>query len=139
MLRMNSKKHSWRTACSKSLLVMFIAQLLLSAACITTANADSLSHMASATAHCHNVAMPMAGEHAGDKQTMPACTHCDVPDMGMSYHVADAVDMVSVLLAVIALPEAASLLTSDVSSTIDDSTLPHSFSLLYQTTQRILI
>ena len=142
MLWMNSKRTRWQSAFSKSMLMMFVAQLLLSAVCISTANADSMSRNVSATAHCHNESVVMS--HVSDashstNQEMAACSHCDTPDMGVSAYAPVAADMVPVLLAIIVLPEALVLSTSDSSSLIDDNTLSHSFSLLYQTTQRILI
>jgi len=142
MLWMNSKRTRWQSAFSKSMLMMFIAQLLLSAACISTANADSMSRNVSATAHCHNERV--VSSHVSDaghttNHNMSACSHCDTPDMGVSASVAPTADMVPVLLAVIELPEMSVLSTSDTSSLVDDNALSHSFSLLYQTTQRILI
>lgn len=142
MLRMNSKSTRWQSAFSKSMLMMFIAQLLLSAVCISTANADAMSRNISATAHCHNESV--VNSHVSDathttNHHMSACSHCDTPDMGVSASAPATTDMVPVLLAVIVLPEMSVLSTSDVSSLIDDNALPHSFSLLYQTTQRILI
>jgi len=142
MLRVNSKRTGWYSAFSKSLLVMFVAQLFLSAACVSTANADSMSRSVSAMAHCHNESVASSqtfdANHTAN-QNMSACSHCDTPDMGVSSPVPVAADMVPVLLAVIMLPEMLVLSTSHVSSLADDSALPHSFSLLYQTTQRILI
>jgi len=142
MLWMNSKRARWQSAFSKSMFVMFVAQLLLSAACISTANADSMSRNVSAMAHCHNESVVMShvsdASHAAN-QDMAACGHCDTPDMGVSVHAPVTADMVPVLLAIIALPEMSALSTSDVSSLVDDNAPPHSFSLLYQTTQRILI
>jgi len=142
MLWMNSKRTGWQSAFSKSMLMMFVAQLLLSAACISTANADSMSRNVSATAHCHNasVVAPHVSDvnHAGN-QDMSACNHCDTPDMGVSAHASVAADMVPVLLAIIMLPEMPALSTSDMSNIVDSNAPPHSFSLLYQTTRRILI
>jgi len=142
MLWMNSKRTRWQSAFSKSMLVMFVAQLLLSAACISTANADSMSRDVSAMAHCHNESV--VSSHVSDaghatNHDMSACNHCDAPDMGISASAPATADMVPVLLAVIMLPEMPVLSTSAISSLVDDNALPHSFSLLYQTTQRILI
>jgi len=143
MLWMNSKRTRWQSAFSKSMLMMFIAQLLLSAACISTANADSMSRNVSATAHCHN--QSVVGSYVDDashatKQDMSACSHCDTPDMSISASTPSVTgDMVPVFLAIIMPPEMPVLSTSDMSILVDDNALPHSFSLLYQTTQRILI
>ncbi len=142
MLWMNSKRTRWQSTFSKSMLMMFIAQLLLSAACISTANADSMSRNVSATAHCHSERV--VSSHVSDaahttSHEMSACNHCDTPDMAVSASVQATSDMVPVLLAIIVLPEMPALSTSAISSLVDDNALPHSFSLLYQTTQRILI
>jgi len=141
MLWMNSKRTRRLGTFSKSLLVMFVAQLLLSAACISTANADVVSRVASATAHCHNESMLTSGvsdmNHA--MQEMPACSHCDIPDMAMSYHAPTTADMVPVLLAIIELPEMRLLSSAHVLNRIDFNTPQYHFSDLYQTTQRILI
>jgi len=142
MLWVNSKRTRWQSTFSKSMLMMFIAQLLLSAACISTANADSMSRNVSATAHCHNesvVSSQVSDVGHTTNHDMSACSHCDTPDMSVSVSVSATADMVPVLLAVIVLPEMPALSTSDTSSLVDDNALPHSFSLLYQTTQRILI
>jgi len=142
MLWMNSKRMRWLSAFSKSMLVLFVAQLLLSAACISTANADSMSRNVSATAHCHNesvVASYASDANHVDNKIMSACNHCDTPDMGVSVYTPVATDMMPVLLAIIVLPEALSLSASGVSSLVSDSVHPYGFSLLYQTTQRILI
>jgi len=140
MLWMNSKRTRRQATFSKSLLVMFIAQLLLSAACISTANADAVSRIA--TAHCHNLGMVMPDvpdiNHT-THQEMPVCSHCDTPDMGASAYAPVTTDMVPVLLAVITLPEMPALSESNILSLTDQSTPQKRFSNIYQTTQRILI
>ena len=140
MLWMNSKRTRRQMTFSKSLLMLFIAQLLLSAACISTANADAVSRVASATAHCHNEAMPSDMAHTKtSKHTMSACSHCDIPDMGLSAQATTSIDITPVLLAIIILPDmpSVSLLTRSVAT--ESRAPPHSFSLLYHTNQRILI
>jgi len=135
MLWINSKKHSWRAACSKSLLVVFIAQILLSAACISSANAATLQSMDMGK-HCHSMAMDQA---TMKHHVMPPCSHCDTPDMSISNHAPMATDMVPVLLAMITLPEVNALSISAASHFVTVHAPPHSSTLLYQTTQRILI
>jgi len=127
----------WQAACSKSLLVVFVAQLLLSAACVSTASASTLMQASAATAHCHNSSMVM--KHASDSEhSMPACSHCDTPDMALSVHTPD-VDMTPVLLAIILMPEMPVLHASERANLMQQRAPPHYFSLLHHTNQRILI
>jgi len=132
-------------AFSKPVLVVFILQLFLSAACISTANAGSISQMNSIQAHCYNkgvqssVLMSDSATHSDPHQTMPACSHCDSPDIGLSNIAPITADMIPVLLAVIALPAMPTLLLSDAANMLDAAAPQHSYSLLYQTSQRILI
>ncbi len=138
MLWINSKRVQWQKACSKSLLVMFIAQLLLSATCVSTANASS-THLdvasTSVAAHCHQHMQTMNTSH----HSMPPCGHCDTSGMGLSAQVVHHVDMVPVLLAVIALPEFSEYSNAAMTAQIEYTSPPNSASLLYQTSQRILI
>jgi len=140
MLQVNSKSMRWQAACSKSLLMVFIAQLLLSAACISTANADVLTQKYSATAHCHNEAMASHMGHMGDTHNdMPACSHCDIPDMGLSAHTSVSMDMNLVLLAIIEFPDMPVLHALGRATSIQQRAPPHRFTLLHHTNQRILI
>ncbi|MDQ6967861.1 MAG: hypothetical protein Q9M14_04180 [Mariprofundaceae bacterium] len=136
---MNSKCKRWQSAFPKPLLVLFIVQVLLSAACISTANAGAMSmsmdaNAAPIMAHCHSDSVSM---HSSSD--MPACSHCDTTDMGLSAHISNHVDMIPVLLAIIVLPEVPALSISTTGTQIAHVVLPNSSSLLYQISQRILI
>jgi len=139
MLWMNSKKHGWRAAYSKSVLMVFVMQVLLSAACVSTANADVISKQAPTVEHCHNESMKSDMDRVSNSHDMSACSHCDVPDMGLSLNVSSSVDMTPVLLAIIELPNMPVLHASERATSIHQRAPPHSFSLFYHTSQRILI
>jgi len=99
-----------------------------------------MSQMASLSAHCHNEAMSSDMAHVKtNTHTMSACSHCDIPDMGLSAQATTSIDITPVLLAIIILPDmpSVSLLTRSVAT--ESRAPPHSFSLLYHTNQRILI
>ncbi|MDX8397325.1 MAG: hypothetical protein R8K49_03290 [Mariprofundaceae bacterium] len=135
----NSAKYKQKTMTfSKSVLMLFVLQLFLSAACISTANASSMQispASVSAAAHCHEYMKNMDESH----HKMSVCGHCDSSDMGLSAQTANQIDMIPVLLAIIDLPEMLILSGAYVSSLIDQNISQHHFSNLYQTTQRILI
>jgi len=140
MLWLKAKRNRWQMTFSKSMLVLFMMQIVLSAACISTANANAMSQMASLSAHCHNEAMSSDMAHVKtNTHTMSACSHCDIPDMGLSAQATTSIDITPVLLAIIILPDmpSVSLLTRSVAT--ESRAPPHSFSLLYHTNQRILI
>ncbi|MDQ6954022.1 MAG: hypothetical protein Q9M20_01090 [Mariprofundaceae bacterium] len=126
---------------SKSFLVLFLLQLLASSACIATAGAAESIRLSPVAAHCNNKSLTMEAvadmEHSGLSHSV--CSHCDIPDMSLSASALTITDMVAVLLAVIDFPEMPPLLLSDTLDLADQGAPPHSFSLLYQTTLRILI
>jgi len=125
---------SWLSAFSKSFLVVFVLQIFLSAACISTAEAETAIHVAPVTAHCNNV--PMSDTDI-DQQT--ACTHCDTPDSALSSHTVTLSDVTTVLLALIVLPHVPELSSVQRMDAVEGYAPPHSSTLLYQTTRRILI
>jgi hypothetical protein len=139
MLWINSKRTRWQAACSKSLLMVFIVQILLSAACVSTANADIISKQTPIVAHCHNESMKSDMDHMNNSHDMSACSHCDIPDMGLSLNVSSSVDMTPILLAIIALPDMPVMLPTARVAMIEQRAPPHSSSLLHHTNQRILI
>lgn len=140
MLWHQSKNKRWLSAFSSSFLAVFMLQLLVSAACISTAEAEVSFHVAPATTHCHHVSMHdmQSSDKAGQSDSQ--CTHCDSPDMAVSAHAPISSDTVAVLLAVIVLPQVSELESAQRSWSAEVSTSPpDSSSLLYQTTRRILI
>jgi len=114
-------------------------QMLLSAVCVSTANADGVSKQAPVVAHCHNESMKSDMDHMNNSHDMSACSHCDSPDMGLSLNVSSSVDMTPVLLAIIVLPAMPVLYASERTASIQQRAPPHRFSLLYHTNQRIII
>jgi len=139
MLLINANKTRWQATFSKSLLVVFVMQILLSAACISSANAEPIHTTAHVTAHCHNEAMADDMGHMSDSQhEMSACSHCDIPDMVFSTPSANSLDISAVLLAVISLPDAV-LSSPAYVAHIKQRAPPHTSSLLHHTNQRILI
>jgi len=138
MLWHQSKNKRWTVAFLKSFLAVFMLQILVSAACISTAEANTAVRVAPVTAHCHNIShsdfdVPDANHHA-----LP-CAHCDTPDLALSTHAPVMSDTVAVLLAVIVLPHVAELATEQNLDFIAAASPPDSTTLLYHTTRRILI
>ncbi|MBL1353625.1 MAG: hypothetical protein COA61_009920 [Zetaproteobacteria bacterium] len=138
MLRSNKKNKPWLLAFSKSFLVLFIAQLLVSAVCISTAQADTTIRVAPVTAHCNTILI--SDDLVNTDAHHVSCTHCDTPESAVSAHAPLMSDSaVSVLLAIIILPQVSELSFLQHIASSDGYTSPHSATLLYQTTRRILI
>jgi len=136
MLSINANKTFWQATFSKSLLVVFVMQVLLSAACVSSANAKTVHAAANVTAHCHNEAM--ANDMGDSEHGMPACSHCDIPDMAFSTPSANSFDISTVLLAIISQPDV--IFSSEAYvAYIQQRAPPRTSLLLHHTNQRILI
>jgi len=114
-------------------------QILVSAACISTAEAEVSFHAAPVTAHCHNVSMTDIQASNANENHASSCTHCDTPDLAVSAYAPVMSDAVAVLLAVIVFPQIAELGMAQRTSVAEAASPPYSSTLLYQTTRRILI
>ncbi|MDQ6995714.1 MAG: hypothetical protein Q9M18_08985 [Mariprofundaceae bacterium] len=113
---------------------------MVSASCISTAEAEAAIHVAPVTAHCHQVMMNDA--HASKTGVHHvACSHCDTPEYVVSAHSSLMFDSVTpVLLAIILLPQVSNRpLLQHIATTEEDYAPPRSTTLLYHTTRRILI
>jgi len=144
----------WQSALSKPLLALFVVQLLVSAMCISSANAapvpgmndpmkamTQMSPMQPAmTKHCHSDKIS-SHHHSSNGMTGQACTHCNTPSFALSDATFVSPDMTAILLAVIVLPEYPALQTSSHHRFGDAHRIPiqRSSSLLFSTTQRIRV
>ncbi len=124
-------------AFSKSLLVMFVLQILLSASCVTTASAQRLmQHEHIQVSHCHADAMDMAQ----DMGATPDCQHCDEPDTALMTASHAMPDMsLALVVAVLVMPEVLADASSVRMGHIHLYEPPSGSSLLYRTSPRILI
>lgn len=139
MLHSNTKNKSWLLAFSKSFLVLFIVQLLVSAACISTAEAETTLRITPVTAHCNNVIMSNA-DSTNSNMHHVACSHCDTPESLVSAHAPLMIDHAAdILLAIIVLPQVSELALFQHKASAEGYAPPHSATLLYHTTRRILI
>ena len=137
MLWMHSKRVRLQATFAKSLLVMFVMQVLLSAACISSANAKPVHATGQLVSHCHNQAMADGMGHGG-QHAMSACSHCDTPDMAFSDPSVNSLDINVVLWVMISLPDAVLPSPAYVAYSRQREP-PDYFNLLYHTNQRILI
>ncbi|MDQ6979555.1 MAG: hypothetical protein Q9M09_05160 [Mariprofundaceae bacterium] len=118
-----------------------LLQFFVSAACLSTAEANETSTMVPVTAHCHKVNMTAIDDtdvHHSTAKDLP-CDHCDTPEMALSASVPAMSDHVLILLGVIEWPESVVVPSFMRLSWLEKNAPPHSFSLLYQTSHRILI
>jgi len=141
----------WQSAFSKPLLALFMMQILVSAMCISSANAapvhamndnmKAMSQMQSAMiGHCHSD--KTSSHHSSDNSMADqACTHCNIPSFTLSDATFLSPDMTAVFLAVITSPEYPALQASSYHQLRDAhrSPIQRSSSLLLSTTQRIRV
>jgi len=134
-----------KAALSRSLLVLFALQLLLSTFCISTASAMR-APMMDQSQHCQNMMpAPMvqpAGSdflHNNMANHHHACSHCDAPDLGFSTQAPEIPDLQLLTCVLTLIPETVTTLAFNRIHPLDADAPPHSPSLLYTTTRRILI
>ena len=141
MLPSQMKYKHWMQTFSKSLLVMFVLQVLLSASCVTTASAQRImqdKHVQ--LVHCHMKDMP-SHNMGGDMSHMPSCEHCDAPDVALMTPSHAVPDLgLALVVAVLVMPQ---VLADDVAPSVVRTHIfeppSRGSSLLYTTSRRILI
>jgi len=127
--------------CSRLMIGLFAMQVLVGGFCLLTSEAHAMSasvHTHEMSAHC---AKSVDADHQHSSDQASTCYHCDQPDELSNSAFSSTVSMALTLSDISILP-AALLSMADASGLLSARTPtgpPRSSTLLYTTTQRILI
>ena len=129
---------------AKVFLMVWMLQIFVSAICVSSASAEPNISVSLTAQHCLSSTMVMSEKAAMSHAPVShlPCNHCDAPDLGLSASLPASADQnqVDVLLAILEFPISnAQRLSLKHVDWLEPGAPPHSFSLLYHTTRRILI